>query len=511
LVKFPDKFPRLEINKVVASFEFIQLFENRDGQNDIMLLELIDTFMIVQEHIGVEHEDFLLIHHDGIPSFRLNIVKLQSMNYKETTDWLFSQLPMYHRVGKAAYKADLDNTLKLDQYFLYPHRNFLSIHVAGTNGKGSVSSMLAAILQVAGYKTGLYTSPHLVDFRERIRINGEMIPKKEVTAFVENHKAILEDLKPSFFEMSVAMAFDYFSRQDIKVAVIETGLGGRLDSTNIIDPVISVITNIGYDHMELLGDTLPLIAVEKAGIIKSGIPVVVGEKNRDTRKVFEDKASEVNAPLFFANDYFQVPWSVVTSGGQHYFQVMKGKHAVLPELWSDQLGLVQRKNLPVVLEVVELLKLKGWPITDEHVYEALSHVSDLTGFRGRWEWLDDSPRTVADTGHNVDGIRQVAFQLENTRYEKLHLVYGAVNDKEIDKILQLLPKEAAYYFTQANIPRALDVKMLAAKAAFYGLTGSIHETVKGAVEAARKNAGPKDLVLITGSTYVVGEAVPLFD
>lgn len=432
------------------------------------------------------------------------------MNYKETTDWLFSQLPMYHRVGKAAYKADLENTIKLDNYFLHPHRNFLSIHVAGTNGKGSVSSMLAAILQTAGYKTGLYTSPHLVDFRERIRINCEMIPKKEVTGFVETHRGILEELKPSFFEMSVAMAFDYFSRKDVKVAVIETGLGGRLDSTNIIDPVISVVTNIGFDHMELLGDSLEAIAAEKAGIIKEGIPAVIGEKNRETRKVFEDKAAAVKAPLFFANDYFQVPWSVVTPQGCQYFQVMKGKRTVFPELWSDQLGLVQRKNLPVVLEVVELLKLKGWPITDRHVYEALSKVGELTGFRGRWEMLSHSPKVIGDTGHNVDGIRQVVYQLENTRFEKLHLVYGAVNDKEIDKILQLLPKDAVYYFTQASIPRALDVKMLAAKAAFYGLTGSIHETVRGAVEAASKNATSRDLVLITGSTYVVGEAVEMF-
>jgi len=432
------------------------------------------------------------------------------MNYKETTDWLFSQLPMYHRVGKAAYKADLENTLKLDAYFLHPHRNFFSIHIAGTNGKGSVSSMLAAILQTAGYKTGLYTSPHLVDFRERIRVNGEMIPKREVTGFVENHREILEEVKPSFFEMSVAMAFDYFSRKEVKVAVVETGLGGRLDSTNIIDPVISVITNIGFDHMELLGNTLHAIAAEKAGIIKQGIPAVVGDKNRDTRKVFEEKSAEVNAPLFFANDYFQVPWSVSTSQGRQYFQVMKGRHAVLPELWSDQLGMVQRKNLPVVLEVVELLKLKGWPITDEHVYEALAKVGELTGFRGRWEMLSRSPKVVADTGHNADGIRQVVFQLENTRYDNLHLVYGAVNDKEIDKILQILPKEATYYFTQASIPRALEVKMLAAKAAFYGIKGSIHETVRGAVEAAVKNAASRDLVLITGSTYVVGEAVEVF-
>ncbi len=429
------------------------------------------------------------------------------MNYKETTDWLFSQLPMFHRVGKAAYKADLENTLALDRYFGHPHRNFLSIHIAGTNGKGSVSSMLAAIFQAAGFKTGLYTSPHLVDYRERIRINGEMIPKKEVVGFVEQHRAILEELTPSFFEMSVAMAFDYFSRQDVRIAIVEAGLGGRLDSTNIIDPMISVVTNIGFDHMDLLGNTLQKIAGEKAGIIKSGIPVVVGDKNRESRKVFEETANRLGSPLYFANDFFQVPWSVVTPEGRQYFQTMKGKKPVYPELWSDQLGMVQRKNLPVVLEVIELLKLKEWDITDEHIYRALSAVRSLTGFRGRWEVIAENPRTIVDTGHNIDGIRQVVYQLENTRFGEAHIVYGAVNDKEIDKILQVLPQNARYYFTQASIPRALDVKMLAAKAAFYGLNGTIHKTVPEAVAAARKSAGKDDLVLVTGSTYVVGEAM----
>ncbi len=428
------------------------------------------------------------------------------MNYKETTEWLFSQLPMFHRIGKAAYKADLDNTIRLDTYFGFPHRNFHSIHVAGTNGKGSVSSMIAAVLQESGYRTGLYTSPHLQDFRERIRINGQMIPKKEVTGFVETHKDFLEEIQPSFFEMAVAMAFDYFSRENVQVAVVEAGLGGRLDSTNIIDPVVSVITNIGFDHMDLLGNTLQQIASEKAGIIKKGIPVVVGDKNRDTRRVFEETAARVGAPLYFANDYFQVPWSVITPEKRHYFQVLKGKNPVYPELCSDQLGLVQRKNLPVVLEVLELLRMKEWPITSEALYSGLARVRSLTGFRGRWEIVDENPKTIIDTGHNIDGIRQVVNQLRNSRFHHLHLVYGAVKDKEIDKILQELPKDATYYFTQASIPRALDVKMLAAKAAFYGLNGSIHETVPEAVTAARNAANPGDMVLITGSTYVVGES-----
>lgn len=429
------------------------------------------------------------------------------MNYKETTDWLFSQLPMFHRVGKSAYKADLDNSIQLDRHFGFPHRNFLSIHIAGTNGKGSVSNMLASILQRAGYKVGLYTSPHLVDFRERIRINGEMIPKKEVVAFVEDNQAIIESLKPSFFEMTVALAFDYFSRMDVEVAVVEAGLGGRLDSTNIIDPVISVITNISFDHMDLLGNTLELIAKEKAGIIKPGIPVVIGDKNRETRRIFEARAEETGSPLFFANDFFQVPYSLISAENRQYFQVMKGKHPVFPELNSDLIGLVQRKNLPVVLEVVELLRKRDWKISDTAVYDGIGNVKSTTGFSGRWEIVGFDPKTVVDTGHNIDGIRQVIFQLENTRYNSLHVVYGTVSDKEIDRILQTLPQEAVYYFTQANIPRAMDYKLLAAKAAFYGLKGTMHGSVREALSAARKAARTGDLVLVTGSTYVVAEVL----
>lgn len=429
------------------------------------------------------------------------------MKYTEITDWLFSQLPMYHRVGKSAYKADLETSILLDKHFGFPHRNFHSIHIAGTNGKGSVSNMLAAVLQQAGYRVGLYTSPHLVDFRERIRINGEMIPKKNVIEFIEENMSFFDEIKPSFFEMTVALAFDYFSNQNIEVAVVETGLGGRLDSTNIIDPVLSVITNISYDHMDLLGDTLEKIALEKAGIIKQGIPVVIGEKDRETRKVFEKKAAEVGANIFFANDFFQVPCSILSNENKQYFQVLKGKKGAYPELYSDLLGFVQRKNLPVVLEVLELLKIRDWHISDENIYDGLSKVKALTGFSGRWEIVGQNPKTIVDTGHNIDGIRQVVYQLENTRYKNLHIVYGAVNDKEIDKILQILPVTAKYYFTMASIPRALDVQVLAAKAAFYGLQGGIHKTVPEALSAARKSAHKGDLVLVTGSTYVVAEVV----
>ncbi len=428
-------------------------------------------------------------------------------SYKKVTEWLFDQLPMYQRIGKSAYKADLVTTLEMDERMGHPHKNFRSIHVAGTNGKGSVCHMTAAVLQRAGYKVGLYTSPHLADFRERIRVNGEMISQREVVEFTERHMELFEELKPSFFEMTVAMAFDHFSRHRVDVAVIETGMGGRLDSTNIIQPELSVITNIGFDHTEFLGDTLEKIAMEKAGIIKEGVPLVVGDKSRYTRKVFEDKAASMKSALYFANDYFQVPWSVVTPDKRQYFDVCRGKRNVMPELWSDQLSFTQRQNLPVVLEVLELLRIHGWSIADEAVYAGLSAVKETTGFRGRWEVVSMNPRMVLDTGHNAEGIRQVMMQVASTRHIRLHFVYGAVGDKNIDHILNMLPQDAVFYFTQPSIPRALDVKLLAAKAAYYGLTGTIHETVRDAVAAARKSAGSEDLILIGGSTFVVADAI----
>lgn len=429
------------------------------------------------------------------------------MNYKQTTDWLFAQLPMYQRVGKAAYKADLETTLKLDEHMGNPHKQFRCIHVAGTNGKGSVSHMLATILQHAGYKTGLYTSPHLKDYRERIRINGKPILQRVVVDFVDRYKPLFEELKPSFFEMTVAMAFETFALADVEVAVIETGMGGRLDSTNIVDPEISVITNIGLDHTEFLGGSMEEIAGEKAGIIKPGVPVVVGEKNRHTRKVFEKKAQELESPLYFANDYFQVSYSMVTPENRQYFQVKRGKRTVFPELWSDQLSLTHRKNLPVVLEVLDLLRIQGWSISDDAIFSGLSNVKATTGFRGRWEVVSRDPIIVFDTGHNLHGIRQVMQQVEQTRFNQLHYVYGAANDKQIDHILKILPKEARYYYTQASIPRALDAKVLAAKAAYYGLKGSIHEQVDQAIDAAIQKASKDDLILVGGSTFVVAEGL----
>ncbi len=427
--------------------------------------------------------------------------------YDKTVEWLFSQLPVYQRVGKAAYKANLDNTHRLDEYFGHPHEKFRTIHVAGTNGKGSVSHMIAAVLQAAGYKTGLYTSPHLSDFRERIRVNGEMISKKEVVSWVEAHSALFEELKPSFFEMTVSLAFDYFAREEVEIAVIEVGMGGRLDSTNIITPEVAVITNIAKDHMEFLGNTLVDIAKEKAGIIKDGIPLVIGEKRPEIIEVFTNKAQRVKAPYFIAHQYFQVPYSITTPSGHQYFQVKRGKRSVYPELLSDLEGVTQRKNLPVVLETLEVLRRDQWSISDNAIYEGMAHVKQSTGLRGRWEVVQRNPMLVFDTAHNEEGIRSLMKQLEEVRHEQLHLIIGAVSDKHIDKILQLFPSDAHCYFTQASVPRSLDSRILAAKAGYYGIKGSIYDTVPEAIDAAKGNANPNDLILVTGSTFVVADGI----
>ncbi|MBT3243763.1 MAG: bifunctional folylpolyglutamate synthase/dihydrofolate synthase [Bacteroidetes bacterium] len=427
--------------------------------------------------------------------------------YDKILEWLYSQLPMYQRMGKAAYKADLDNTLKLDEYFGHPHEQFRSIHVAGTNGKGSVAHLLASVLQSAGYKTGLYTSPHLIDFRERIRINGAMMPKKELISWVERHKNFFEALQPSFFEMTVALAFDYFASQEVEIAVVEVGMGGRLDSTNILIPEVSVITGIAKDHTEFLGNTLVSIAKEKAGIIKDGIPVVIGEKRPEIIDVFEEFAGRLKAPLYLANQYFQVPYSVLANDGKQYFNVRRGKRTVFPELYSDLEGIVQRKNLPVVLETLEVMKHNKWTIPDEAVYAGIANAKKLTGLKGRWDIVEHKPNLVFDTAHNEEGIKNLLKQLDETKYNKLHLVLGMVSDKNIDKVLQLLPRAACYYFTQAGIPRALDSKILAAKAGYYGLNGSIVSSVPLALEKAKEEAEEDDLILVTGSTYIVADAV----
>ena len=424
------------------------------------------------------------------------------MNYQETLNWLFSQLPMYQREGQAAYKANLDNTLALDEYFKHPHTHFKTIHVAGTNGKGSVSHMLTSILQEAGYKTGLYTSPHLKDFRERIKINGEMVSEQYVIDFVEDNKDLFASIHPSFFEMTVAMAFKYFADQQVDIAVIEVGLGGRLDTTNIITPLASVITNISFDHMALLGNTLEKIAGEKAGIIKSGIPAIVGVRDKEYDYVFEERAASVNTTLSFAGEQ----WNVEKNPeGNYHLKRSSGEEFC--NLSCELKGDYQRKNIPTVLETIPALRAAGLQITDEQVRTGISRVITNTGLHGRWQTLAQSPLTICDTGHNIDGITEIVQQLQKCQYERLHFVIGMVNDKDVDHVLCILPKDAIYYFTKASIPRAMNEEILAEKARTAGLHGTCYPTVATAYEAARQNATKQDMIYIGGSTFVVAEVL----
>ena len=429
------------------------------------------------------------------------------MNYAETLDFLFDRLPMFHRIGPAAYKNSLDNTLKMDAFFGHPHRNYKTIHVAGTNGKGSVSHMLAAVLQEAGYKTGLYTSPHLKDFRERIRVNGEMIGENEVVDWIEKY-AVGEDLwdiEPSFFELTVAMAFDYFAQRQVDVAVIEVGLGGRLDSTNIITPEVSIITNISFDHIQLLGDTLAKIAREKAGIIKNKVPVVVGEFQEDTAVVFNDFAWQMNAPINFASKEYIAEYAMMAMDGRQIMNIRKNNQPAYFDLKLDLLGNCQMKNVPTVLKTIDILVERGWDIKRECIYSGLENAARTTGLMGRWQILDYNPLTICDTGHNEDGIKMVVEQIRNTAYNKLHFVLGMVADKNQDNVLKLLPIDAVYYFTRASIPRAMDENELAKKASAFGLEGNTYKTVTAALMAAKQSASTNDLVFIGGSTFVVAE------
>lgn len=429
------------------------------------------------------------------------------MDYSDTLDYLFSKLPMFHRVGPAAYKDNLDNTYLLGNYYDNPHRLFRSVHVAGTNGKGSVSHMLAAVLQTAGYKTGLYTSPHLLDFRERIRINGEMISTDDVVEWVEDFREKNEvwGIEPSFFELTVAMAFDYFAKQHVDIAIIETGLGGRLDSTNIITPEVSVITNIGKEHTALLGDSLEKISFEKAGIIKPGIPAVVGTTQNETNPVFKEVAALKLAPLFFADQEFSVEYVSCDIEGNQYFSVSRNGMMLYPQLKLDLKGMYQQKNLPAVLKTVEIMRDMDWVISDEQLLIGLANTKRMTGLQGRWQILGYSPLIVADTAHNAHGMTEVVKQLAQISYEKLHFVLGVVNDKDIDSILRLLPDTAEYYFTKADIPRALDERELAQAAEQYNLQGSAYSSVEKAFNIARNRAGIKDMVFVGGSTFVVAE------
>lgn len=407
------------------------------------------------------------------------------MNYSEAIDYLYRQAPMFQQHGAKAYKSGLENTVALDAVFNHPHRAYKTIHVAGTNGKGSTSHLLASVLQCAGYKVGLYTSPHLRDFRERIRVNGTMISEQAVVDFVEAHQALVEELQPSFFELTTALAFQYFAQQQVDVAVIEVGLGGRLDCTNIISPVLSVITNISLDHTDLLGDTLEKIAVEKAGIIKPNTPVIIGETQPESAPVFVQIARDKNAPILFADE------------------IMAGKNVPLSALK----GNYQIKNSRTVLVALRQLQKLGFRITEADIELGFLEVVERTGLQGRWQVLGTKPTIVCDTGHNEGGVRFVVEQLAQQSFERLHIVFGVVSDKKVDHILSLLPKNATYYFTKAQIPRALDEKELQVQAAEFGLLGSTYSSVNEALEAAKRNASERDFIFIGGSNFVVAEII----
>ena len=427
------------------------------------------------------------------------------MTYTQTIEYLYEQLPMFSRIGAKAYKADLDNIKLLCSALGNPEHKFKSIHIAGTNGKGSTSHTLAAILQKAGYKTGLYTSPHLVDFRERIRIDGEMIPKQYATDFVAQYKSVFEDVKPSFFEWGVALAFDYFSKEKVDIAVIETGLGGRLDSTNIILPQVSVITNIGYDHQQFLGDTLKEIAGEKAGIIKQNTPVVIGEYHTETVDVFANKAAEQKSPTHLAYKNFDIKITdseLDTLSINVQSTVENGYNG---SLILDLAGKYQCKNIATTLQTVAVLRNIGYTITDDVLIQAVKDVKGLTGLQGRWQKLQSNPTVIVDTGHNTHGLQYTMKQLTDIQYDKLHIILGMVADKEIDSALKLFPKDAIYYFTNANIPRALAAGELAEHSKQFGLAGNIYQSIALAKEAALKNAKENDVVFVGGSTFVVGE------
>lgn len=433
------------------------------------------------------------------------------MTYSEVTEYLYSLLPIYQRIGAPAYKPGLKNIQLLCEALGNPQNDFPTIHIAGTNGKGSTSHYLASILQSAGYKNvGLHTSPHLKDFRERIKINGEVISEQEVIDFVLEHIKLIEEIDCSFFELSVAMAFHFFSKAKCEIAVIEVGMGGRLDSTNIITPILSVITNISFDHVALLGDTLEKIAYEKAGIIKPGVPVVIGEAQLETKPVFMKKAVECNSPIYFADEIYTIlnPQQVIENGKNYLsVDILKAGKSYIKNLHSELTGFYQLKNLPTVLCAVEWLNKTGYIITNENVINGIENVITQTKLLGRWQILGTKPLTIADTGHNEAGIKEVMVQLKTISYKKLHYVIGVVKDKDPSNVLKLLPKNATYYFTKANIPRALDENELLDIASQIGLKGLAYPKVSEALKAARSNASENDVIFIGGSTFVVAEAI----
>ena len=422
------------------------------------------------------------------------------MDYQETLTYLYNSAPLFQQVGSAAYKEGLENTYTLDEYFGHPHRRFRTIHIAGTNGKGSCSHTLAAILQSAGYKVGLYTSPHLVDFRERIRINGTPVSQQFVIEFVEKHRHFFEPLHPSFFELTTAMAFLYFAEQAVDIAVIEVGLGGRLDCTNIIQPDLSLITNISFDHVQFLGNTLAQIAGEKAGIIKPHTPVVIGETTPETKPVFLDKALSVDAPIIFAEEEHLLYNASHEANGNYLYQT-----ADYADLKGELGGLCQEKNTNTLLSALRQLKQTGYRFSETDVRNGFAHVCELTGLQGRWQRLANHPTVICDTGHNVGGIRYIAEQLSRQHYDRLRIVIGMVNDKDIRSVLALLPTDAFYYFTQASVKRALPAEEVQKQASAFGLKGNAYPNVKIALKEALAQSSPQDLIFIGGSSFIVAD------
>lgn len=425
------------------------------------------------------------------------------MNFKETLDFLYAQLPVFHRVGASAYKKDLTRTLALLDYLGNPHQAFKTIHIAGTNGKGSSSHILASILQESGYKTGLYTSPHIKDFGERIKINGQFIRETFVVQFVEQIKNLLPEIEPSFFELTVAMSFQYFAENKVDIAVIETGLGGRLDSTNVITPIVSLITNISYDHVDLLGDTLPKIAFEKAGIIKPKIPAVISERQAEVEQVFVQKAFETNSALTFASDHYKVK-KIGYQNGKMLCHVQLANNSNF-EITSGLIGNYQLKNLGGILQTVDVLNSNGTTILETAIKKGIENVLENTGLKGRWQAIGQNPLTICDIAHNETGIQTLLETVQSFQPARLHVVFGVVKDKDLNKVLSILPKEASYYFSNAHSPRALPVQELKEKAQQFGLIGNAFDDVNEAIASARSVANAEDLVLVCGSNFLVAE------
>ncbi|HBW82356.1 MAG TPA: dihydrofolate synthase [Sphingobacterium sp.] len=427
--------------------------------------------------------------------------------YNEAIEYLYTRLPMFTRDGASAFKKDLDNTIRLCAALDDPQRKFKTLHIAGTNGKGSTSHMLAAILAEAGYKTGLYTSPHLLDFRERIRVNGKLCEQEFVVDFVNTHRELIEEVSPSFFEITVAMAFDYFEKKKVDIAVIEVGLGGRLDSTNIIQPLLSVITNIGFDHMNLLGNTLAEIAAEKAGIIKRDTPVVISEYAEETAAVFVDKAAMEHAPIQFASDKYETKMLAVDQDYLTVQAIDPNGHQATYQL--DLKGSYQVKNLAGVLLAVDELRQLGLEISDQHIHRALKNVQTSTGIQGRWQQLSKDPFIICDTGHNEDGIHEVLKNLATTVYDKLHFVIGAMRDKDLSHMLPYLPKDAIYYFSAPDMPRAMPADVLRKEALEFGLVGLDYPSVEAAFDAAKEAYQQGNLIFVGGSNFVVAEVLAI--